>query len=36
VEGRSYFEGQMTDLLTDTVYDGFVDLKAYQTVILKK
>ena len=34
--GRVYFEGQMTDLLTDTVYDGFVDLKAYQTVILKK
>jgi hypothetical protein len=34
--GRVYFEGQMTDLLTDTVHDGFVDLKAYQTVILKK
>lgn len=34
--GRVYFEGRMTDLLTDTVHEGFMDLSPYQTVILKK
>lgn len=34
--GKIYFDGKMTDLLTDTVHENGMELVPYQTVILAK
>ncbi|MBR5295579.1 MAG: beta-galactosidase [Clostridia bacterium] len=35
-EGKIYFEGTMTDILTEKEYTGFMEVLPYQTAILEK